>query len=112
MKVALVSSGFVPLPSTRGGAVDEYVYQLARHLRKFGPDAIAVDAKWNGSSMEVEDINGAEVIRIPIKPPTISLKKNIIQELLFGRAVAKYVKSQGFNVVHANTAWAGFVLTL
>jgi glycosyltransferase involved in cell wall biosynthesis len=26
--------------------------------------------------------------------------------------MAKYVKSQGLNVVHANTAWAGFVLTL
>jgi hypothetical protein len=65
MRVALVSSGLVPWPPTRGGAVDEYVYQLARHLRKFDLDAIAVDARWSVSSMEVEDIHGAEVIRIP-----------------------------------------------
>jgi len=108
MRVALVSSGLVPLPPTKGGAVEEYVYQLARHLRKLGLDAVAVDAKWNGDSMEIENINGAEVIKVPVKPPAISFKKSIIQEFLFGRAVVKTY--QGFDILHANTVWTGFAL--
>jgi len=46
MRIALVSSGLIPIPPIKGGAVEEYVYQLAKHLRKLGVDAIAMDAKW------------------------------------------------------------------
>ena len=112
MRVALVSSGLIPLPPVKGGAVEEYVYQLTRHLRRLNVDAIAIDARWGGNSVEIEDVNGAEVVRIPVKPPIIGFKKNIVQELLFGKAVVKYIKNQGFDIVHANTAWTGFILAL
>jgi len=112
MRVALVSSGLIPLPPVKGGAVEEYVYQLTRHLRRLNVDAIAIDARWGGNSVEIEDVNGAEVVRIPVKPPIIGFKKNIVQELLFGKAVVKYIKNQDFDIVHANTAWTGFILAL
>jgi len=112
MRVALVSSGLIPLPPVKGGAVEEYVYQLTRHLRRLNVDAIAIDARWGGNSVEIEDVNGAEVVRIPVKPPIIGFKKNIVQELLFGKAVVKYIKNQGFDIVHAATAWTGFILAL
>jgi glycosyltransferase involved in cell wall biosynthesis len=110
MRVALVSSGLVSLPPVRGGAVEEYVFQLAKHLRRLGVDAVAVDAKWGGEHVEVKDIDGTEVFMIPVKLPATNFKRSVAKELLFGKAVAKHVKDQGFNLVHANTAWAGFAL--
>ena len=69
MRVALVSSGLVPLPPIKGGAVEEYVYQLSRHLRKLGVHAVAIDAKWNGIDVETDNQNGAAILRILIRPP-------------------------------------------
>jgi len=112
MRVALVSSGLVPIPPIKGGAVEEYVYQLAKHLRKLGVDAIAMDAKWGGNSVEVNDINGVSIIKVPVRPLAQNIKRNIIMELQFGRAVGKYLRNEEIDVVHANTAWTGFALAI
>ncbi len=61
MRVALLSSGLVPLPPIKGGAVEEYVYQLPRHLRRLGVDAVAIDAKWNGIDVETDNVKAANV---------------------------------------------------
>ena len=92
--------------------MEEYAYQLAKHLRRLGLDAVALDTEWSSSSVKVENISGAEVVRIPVKPPTLNFKRNIIMEILFGRAVSKYLNSQSFDIVHASTAWAGFILAI
>ena len=110
MKVALVSSGIVPLPPTGGGAVEEYVFQLAKHLRKHGIDALAIDATTK-NNYAVEEINGAIIARIPILSVP-GIKKDIIREFIFGVNVAKYINKLGIDVVHANTAWAGFSIAL
>ena len=112
MRIALVSSGLVPIPPIKGGAVEEYVYQLAKHLRKLGVDAIAMDAKWGGNSVEVNDVNGVSIIKVPVRPLAQNIKRNIIMELQFGRAVGKYLRNEEIDVVHANTAWAGFALAI
>jgi len=111
MRVALVSSGLVPLPPIKGGAVEEYVYQLSRHLRRLGVDAVAVDAKWNGIDVETDNVNGAEILRIPVRPPTLN-KRNIAMEFQFGKTASKYLNKEDFDVIHANTAWAGFALAV
>jgi glycosyltransferase involved in cell wall biosynthesis len=113
MRIALVSSGLVPLPPTKGGAVEEYVCQLVKHLRRFGVDAVAIDARWDGNSIEVESINDVEIVKLPVKPPQINFKRNIIMELMFGRAVSKYLKNRkDFDIVHANTAFVGYSLAM
>jgi len=112
MRVALVSSGLVPIPPIKGGAVEEYVYQLAKHLRKLGVDAFAMDAKWGGNSVEVNDVDGVEIVKVPVRPLAQNIKRNIIMELQFGRAVGKYLRNEEIDVVHANTAWAGFALAI
>jgi glycosyltransferase involved in cell wall biosynthesis len=112
MRIALVSSGLVSIPPIKGGAVEEYVYQLAKHFRKLGVDAIAMDAKWGGSSVEVNDVNGVEIVKVPVRPLAQNIKRNIIMELQFGRAVGKYLRNEEIDVVHANTAWAGFALAI
>ena len=112
MRVALVSAGLVPLPPIKGGAVEEYVYQLSRHLRRLGVDAVAIDAKWNGIGVETDNVNGAEILRIPVRPPTLNTKRNIAMEFQFGKTASKYLNKEDFDVVHANTAWAGFALAV
>ena len=108
----MVSSGLVPLPPTKGGAVEEYVYQLPRRLRRLGVDAVAIDARWNSIGVETDNVNGAEILRIPVRPPTSSIKRNIAMEFQFGKTASKYLNKEDFDVVHANTAWAGFALAV
>jgi len=43
MRAAIISSGLISIPPIHGGAVEEYVYQLTRHLRALSIDAVAVD---------------------------------------------------------------------
>jgi predicted alpha/beta-fold hydrolase len=50
LRIALVSSGLVPVFPIRGGAVEEYVYQLSRYLRKLGVDAVVMDANHDSDS--------------------------------------------------------------
>jgi glycosyltransferase involved in cell wall biosynthesis len=112
LRVALVSSGLIPIPPTRGGAVEEYVYQLSRHLRRLGIDAVVIDANYDSSRVVYEDVNGAQVARVPTAKPSAGFKERILKELLFGSTTASYINREGFDVVHANNAWVGFTLAL
>jgi glycosyltransferase involved in cell wall biosynthesis len=110
--VALVSSGLIPIPPTRGGAVEEYVYQLSRHLRRLGIDAVVIDANYDSSRVVYEDVNGAQVVRVPTAKPSVGFKERILKEILFGSITASYINREDFDVVHVNTAWVGFTLAL
>jgi glycosyltransferase involved in cell wall biosynthesis len=112
LRVALVSSGLIPVPPIRGGAVEEYVYQLSRHLKRFGVDAVVIDANYDDDKLVCEELNGAQIVRIPTAKPFIGFKERIIKELLFGSTTASYINREGFDVVHVNTAWVGFTLAL
>ena len=112
MRVALLSSGLIPVPPVRGGAVEEYVYQLSRHLRRFGVDAVVIDANYDDDKLVYEELNGAQIVRIPTAKPFIGFKERIIKEFLFGRAASRYISREGFDIIHVNTAWAGFALAL
>lgn len=110
--MALVSSGLVPVPPVRGGAVEEYVYQLSRHLRRFGVDAVVIDANYDDNKLVYEELNGAQIVRIPTTKPFIGFKERIIKEFLFGRAASRYISREGFDIIHANTTWTGSALAL
>jgi len=112
LRIALVSSGLVPVPPVRGGAVEEYVYQLSRHLRRFGVDAVVIDANYDDNKLVYEELNGAQIVRIPTAKPFTGFKERTIKEFLFGRAASRYISREGFDIIHANTAWAGFALAL
>jgi glycosyltransferase involved in cell wall biosynthesis len=112
LRVALISSGLIPIPPVRGGAVEEYVYQLSRHLRRFGVDAVVIDANYDDNKLVYEELNGAQIVRIPTTKPFIGFKERIIKEFLFGRAASRYISREGFDIIHANTAWAGSALAL
>lgn len=112
MRVALVSSGLVPVPPIRGGAVEEYVYQLSRYLRRLGIDAVVIDANYDNDKLVYEESNGAQIVRVPTAKPSIGFKERILKELLFGGKATRFINREGFDIVHANTAWAGFALAL
>jgi hypothetical protein len=79
LRVALVSSGLVPVPPIRGGVIEEYVYQLSRHLRRFGIDAVVIDANYDSSRVVYEDVNGAQVVRVPTAKPSVGFKERILK---------------------------------
>jgi len=109
MKVALLSSGLVPLPPVRGGAVEEYVFQLSKNLRKLGVEAIAIDFTFSDSDTGLHEVDGSLILKIKVSNITRVPKKMISQELVFGLKASEILKE--FDVIHANTAWAGFAVT-
>jgi len=109
VRVAVVSSGLVRLPPVRGGAIEEYVYQLVKYLRRLGVDAIAVDSAY-GDKPKLEEINGVPILRIPTPDLKRAPKGFVLTEYMFGLKATKAVKEVGTEIVHANTAWAGFAL--
>jgi len=109
VRVALVSSGLVKLPPVRGGAVEEYVYQLVKHLRRLGVDAVAVDST-HGDKPKLEEVEGVPILRVPTPNLRRAPKEFVLTEYAFGLKVSKALKGIGAEIVHANTAWAGFAL--
>jgi len=109
IRVAVVSSGLVRLPSLRGGAVEEYVYQLVKHLRRLGVDAVAVDST-HSDKPELEEVKGVPILRVPVPDLRRAPKGFVLTEYVFGLRASKAVREIGVEIVHANTAWAGFAL--
>jgi len=108
-RVAVVSSGLVELPPVRGGAVEEYVYQLVKHLRRLGVDAVAVDSALSGRP-GLEEVEGVPILRVPAPDLRRAPKGFVLTEYVFGLAASKVVGEVGAEIVHANTAWTGFAL--
>jgi len=108
MKVALLSSGLIPLPPTKGGAVEEYVFQLSRHLRKLGVEAVAIDFTFSDSDVGLHEISGSLILKVKVSKIDRAPKKRILQELVFGLKASEILEE--LDVIHANTAWAGFAV--
>ncbi|MDW8083047.1 MAG: glycosyltransferase family 4 protein [Sulfolobales archaeon] len=110
--VGLISSGLVPVPPKRGGAVELYVYKLCEALRNLGIRSYVIDRTWpnrgehrNIIRVKIGGVTDSEILSYILGRS----KHNIIREMVFGFKVAGIAKE--FEVVHANTAWAGYVLS-
>ena len=71
-----------------------------------------IDANYDSSRVVYEDVNGAQVVRVPTAKPSVGFKERILKEILFGSTTASYINREDFDVVHVNTAWVGFTLAL
>jgi len=109
VRVALISSGLIRLPPMRGGAVEEYVYQLVKHLRRLGVDAVAVDST-HGGKPGLEEVEGAPILRVSAPDLRRAPKGFVLTEYAFGFRAAKVLREMEVEIVHANTSWAGFAL--
>ena len=102
LRVALLSSGLVPVPPVMGGAVEEYVFQLAKNMRRQSINAVTLDR----SFAEAETLNSNVVAKLrTIAVPSYFPKKDILQEFLFGVTCSR--KLRGYDLAHANTPWVG-----
>ena len=113
MRIAIVSSGLIELPPKKGGAVESYVYNLARHLRILGIDAYAIDCTKKADHENQEDF----ILRVKcdshlhkVLCKEASARCDALKEVVFARRATKILDE--FDVVHANTAWVGFTLSL
>jgi len=105
MKVALISSGLIRVPPTRGGAIEEYVFQLTQSLRKLGIDATAFDRAFSGDKTCL--VGPLIRIRTPEMPRYLP-RKDFPQELSFGLSSVRKLKK--YDLIHANTGLAGFAI--
>ncbi|MEM1646293.1 MAG: glycosyltransferase family 4 protein [Ignisphaera sp.] len=111
MKVALMSSGLLPVPPRKGGAVELYVLKLCEALRRLGVEAYVIDRLW-------ENMNENNYI-VRVKVPTLVDSRTftsilgrsrhlVLKEVVFGIYASKVLRE--FDIIHANTAWVGYTL--
>jgi len=50
---------------------------------------LVIDANYNSDKVVYEDINGAQIVRVPTPKPYVSFKEKILQELLLGESSFK-----------------------
>jgi glycosyltransferase involved in cell wall biosynthesis len=126
LKVFIVSSGWVPLPPEKGGAVENYVCNVVKYCRKLGVNAIAVDSQINRNKKGIEmdlvtfEDENVPVLRLPVSVPKIvrrvpKLKNRewIFEEFFFGKNIAKRLsKFIDYDLIHINNAWVGFAFAL
>lgn len=111
MKVALVSSGLLPIPPRRGGAIEFYVLKLCEALRKLGVEAYVIDRHWNDMSRNGYVLRVKVPTLVDSKILTYMLGKyrhSILKEVTFGIFAPRALGE--FEIVHANTAWVGYAL--
>jgi spore coat protein SA len=107
MRIAIMSSGLVALPPVQGGAVEEYVFQLTKHLKRRGTEIVAFDRAAPGDAEKTIEVDGVPVHRTKsIDLPSWIPKYSYLHESLFGAAVAKSVSE--FDVVHTNTVFVAY----
>ncbi len=102
LHLALMSSGLISIPPEKGGAVEEYVFQLGKCLRSLGINANVIDlhfSRANPFPTLIQEIYSPKI-------PSFIPKKDLLQELIFSHYSVK--KLMNFNIIHSNTAWVGF----
>ncbi|MEM0240946.1 MAG: glycosyltransferase family 4 protein [Candidatus Nezhaarchaeales archaeon] len=111
MKVALISSGLLPVPPRKGGAVELYVLKLCEALRGLGVEAYVIDRLWSN----IDKNNYIVRVKVPTLVDSEILtsilgrsKHLILKEVVFGIYASKVLRE--FDIIHANTAWVGYTL--
>ncbi|ABP49963.1 glycosyl transferase, group 1 [Pyrobaculum arsenaticum DSM 13514] len=89
------------------------MYNLAKHLRMLGVDAYAIDCIKTAGHENQEDF----ILRVKcdsnlhkVLCREASARCNVLKEVVFARRATKILDK--FDVVHVNTAWVGFTLSL
>ena len=111
MKVALVSSGLLPVPPRRGGAVELYVLKLCEALRRLDVEAYVIDRLWNNTNKSDHIVRVKVPTLVDSEIPTNILGRSrhlILKEVAFGISASRALKE--FEIIHANTAWVGCTL--
>ncbi|MEM1582671.1 MAG: glycosyltransferase family 4 protein [Candidatus Bathyarchaeia archaeon] len=111
MNVTLISSGLLPVPPRRGGAVELYVLKLCEALRRLGVEAYVIDRLWNNTNKSDHIVRVKVPTLVDSKILTNILGRSrhlILKEVAFGISVSRALKE--FELIHANTAWVGYTL--
>ncbi|MEM3863867.1 MAG: glycosyltransferase family 4 protein [Metallosphaera sp.] len=111
MKIALISSGLLPVPPRRGGAVELYVLKLCEALRRLGVEAYVIDRLWNNTNKSDHTVRVKVPTLVDSKILTNILGRSrhfILKEVVFGISVSRALKE--FELIHANTAWVDYTL--
>ncbi|MEM4847437.1 MAG: glycosyltransferase family 4 protein [Thermosphaera sp.] len=111
MKVALISSGLLPVPPRKGGAVELYVLKLCEALRRLGVEAYVVDRLWSNINKNnyIVRVKVPTLVDSEILTSTLGRTKHLVlKEVVFGIYASKVLR--GFDIIHANTAWVGYTL--
>ncbi len=114
MVIIQVSTGDLRIPVDMGGGIEAYVLHLSKSLASVGHTVTVLDRKYSASDPDLEDIDGVKIVRLrSIRAPRITFTTSFaLNQLLFGRAVKKYLAKTQFDVVQLHQSLVGLSLAM
>src|SRR5665213_2271613 len=88
MKIAIVSSFFLPVPPVRGGAMEKIWFRLGREFAARGHEVTLVSRTWPGFP-EREMIDGIRILRVRGFNHTRRTWRNLALDCIWGLRVAR-----------------------
>jgi glycosyltransferase involved in cell wall biosynthesis len=107
MKIAILQGAFLPVPTTRGGAVEKVWLALGREFARLGHDVTHVSRLCDGLSAE-EVRDGVRHVRVRGYDAPASLLRLKWRDLLYTWRAARRLPAA--DVVVTNTFWAPLLL--
>ena len=107
MKITLATGPIFPVPAVRGGAVQRLWEGLAREFAKRGHEVTIFAREFPGQAGE-ETVEGIRYVRQGGYAQSTSIKRDLLQCLLYALKVAPYVPAG--DVVVTNDFWLPAVL--
>ena len=107
MKITIATGPIFPVPAVRGGAVQRLWEGLAREFAKRGHEVTIFAREFPGQAGE-ETVEGIRYVRQGGYAQSTSIKRDLLQCLLYALKVAPYVPAG--DVVVTNDFWLPAVL--
>jgi glycosyltransferase involved in cell wall biosynthesis len=108
MKIAIVQGAFLPVPPTRGGAVEKIWCALAREFALGGHEVVHYSRICDGLPSR-ETLDGVRQVRVPGADTPASLLALKFRDFLYTRRVARVLAPA--DVIVTNTFWAPVIFS-
>ena len=100
--VMLICSSQVSVPPKKGGAIEEIVFEIAKHTRRKMKPIVVTRTRFN--------YNGVKCVKINSK-----IRKNkaaaILEDILYGFKCLEQINKEKPGIVHLNTTFTSFPIT-
>ncbi|OGN88777.1 MAG: hypothetical protein A2Z74_03165, partial [Chloroflexi bacterium RBG_13_46_9] len=113
MKIVQISGGEIKIPTSVGGGVETFIFNLSKELYKNGHNVTILDRKYSPSDLDTEKIEGITIKRLKagifnVPGSTIDF---VLGQVVYAFKINKYLKTlQGVDAVNVHHSVLGNVI--
>lgn len=123
MRIVNVSSGIIRMPPNTLGGGEGLLFSLAKQFAGMGHEAIIIDRKYSKREVDIEEVEGVEILRLPMPLSDLLLKGSKagglirtlclkLSRILFAIKVARYLNGgSGELAINVNDTYMGVIFS-